>query len=117
MDQEDREIAKQLEDQEMVNRKFADRVAEWFDAIGTTPNRLSAWRVILSGPVALCFYIAADHARDAQTRTWLTALVGGSVLYLWCALCDFFDGSLARYQTRRYRIKGLTEDEEYALSF
>jgi phosphatidylglycerophosphate synthase len=115
MDHEDHLIAQQLEDQEMVDRKFADRVAAWFDGIGTTPNRLTIGRVLLSLPMCLCFTLAVAHINTFAY--WLFWLIAGSTLYTWAALLDAFDGALARYQTRKDYVKKLSEDDEYALSF
>lgn len=113
MNQDD--VVRRLEDPEIVSRKFADRVAEKFDRIGTTPNRLTMWRVVLSLPMALCFILSSAYSH--VFLYWLFWLSSGALLYIWCALCDFFDGALARYQKRVYNIAELTEDEEYALSF
>src|SRR3989338_6800690 len=115
MDHEDRLIARQLEDQDMIDRKFADRIAAWFDEIGTTPNRLTMWRIVLSLPICLCFTLAVAYTNFISY--WIFWLVTGSILYAWSALLDFFDGSLARYQNRAHRIKVRFEDDEYALSF
>lgn len=115
MDQDDRRIAELLEDQEMVSRSFSDMIAKWFDGIGTTPNRLTAWRIVLSLPMCLCFTLAGAYREN--TLFWAIWLIAGTLLYIHCALLDFFDGALARYQKRTYAIPDVPEDEEYALSF
>lgn len=115
MDQDEQKVADLLENQDMVDRKFADRVAAWFDSIGTTPNRLTMWRIVLSLPMCLCFTLALSYTH--RPLIWFFYHVCGVLLYIWCALLDFFDGSLARYQTRTYGILERSEDEERALSF
>lgn len=109
------EIAKLLEDQEVVGRKFADRVAAKFDGIKTTPNRLTMWRIVLSLPVCLCFTLASAYSNSFVY--WLFWIASGSIMCTWALLLDFFDGSLARYQNRTYDIEELSEEKEYSLSF
>lgn len=91
MDQKDQEIAAMLEDQNMVDKKFADRVAKRFEEIETTPNWLTMWRIILSVPMLLCFIVANLFLDKEQDFTpWLWGTFGTSVLYAVHELLNFY---------------------------
>lgn len=91
MNQEDQEIAALLEDQNMVDKKFADRVAKRFEEIETTPNWLTMWRIILSVPMFLCFIVANLFLNKEQDFTpWFWGTFGTSVLYAIHELHNFY---------------------------
>ncbi|MEK7452459.1 MAG: CDP-alcohol phosphatidyltransferase family protein, partial [Patescibacteria group bacterium] len=97
----------------MVDHKFADSIAKWFDLRNITPNQLTVQRIVLSFPMCLSFAFAKVY--ETAFWYWFFLHTCGVLLYTWCALCDFFDGALARYQKRRYALKEKTEAEEYRL--
>jgi phosphatidylglycerophosphate synthase len=91
MDKQDQEIVALLEDQNMVNKKFADRVAKRFEEIGTTPNWLTMWRIILSIPMFLCFIVANLFLNKEHDFTpWLWGTFGTSVFYAIHELRNFY---------------------------
>lgn len=91
MNQEDQVIATMLEDQNMVDKKFADRVAKRFEEIETTPNWLTMWRIILSVPMFLCFVVANLFLNKEQDFTpWFWGAFGTSVLYAIHELRNFY---------------------------
>lgn len=91
MDQDDRQIAALLEDQDMINRKFADRVAKRFDEIETTPNWLTMWRIILAIPMLLCFVVAYHHLNTTHDHAyWLWSTYSSSVLYMGHEMHNFY---------------------------
>ncbi|OGL61601.1 hypothetical protein A3C09_00795 [Candidatus Uhrbacteria bacterium RIFCSPHIGHO2_02_FULL_47_44] len=91
MDQDDRKVADLLEDQDIVDRKFADRVAKRFDDIETTPNWLTVWRIILAVPTLLCFFIANLFVNKNQDFTlWLWGTLGTALLYMSHELWNFY---------------------------
>ncbi len=116
MDQQGKfdELDRHLEDQEILDRKLSDKVAKWFDGIQTTPNRLTMLRIVLSLPMSLCFTLAG--VLEKTFWYWIFWHVTGALIYVFCALLDFFDGALARYQKRRYDLEELPEDEENKLT-
>ncbi len=91
MDQDDQKVADLLENQDIVDRKFADRVAMRFDEIGTTPNWLTAWRIILSIPVFLCFIVANIYQDTEHDNVyWFWGTFGTSALYMIYEIRNFY---------------------------
>jgi phosphatidylglycerophosphate synthase len=82
-------------------RSFSDKVASRLD--WTTANQISLSRIVLSIPVAL-FY-AYDFV-----------LVGSLILTVGYIL-DFFDGAVARYQSRKYDTKPMSQQDEKRFTF
>lgn len=115
MDQQLDEIAKELEDPEMVDRKFSDRIAKHFDDIGLTANELSLGRIGLTLPMCLCFTLAS--VLSDQFLYWLFWMFSGTLLYVVGMLTDFVDGALARYQQTKYSLTERSEEDEYRLTF
>ncbi len=123
MDDDDLDdLADRLEDPEIIDRKKTDRIAKFFDTLCwkrtwplgryilvrelfalNTPSRLTLLGFVLAFPMT--WFFCTDQ------------ILYGALCYSVGMICDFFDGSLARYQDDKHKPEKFTEDEEYALSF
>jgi len=116
------ELAQRLEDPQIFDKKKTDRMAKFLDTFAwraswplgqydfvrellalNTPSKLTLLGFILAFPMTWFFY--TDQ------------ILNGALCYIVGMICDFFDGSLARFQDDAYPLVKLTEDDEYALTF